>query len=193
MKNKPIVVIAPTEAEIGPFRRLAVPGIHLWITGVGTIGAALNTMQAIVKFDPRLIILGGIAGAYAGSGLAIGDTVLVGTETTADMGAFRGDGFHPKFGTRLTCPHTARYPLFPTVHSNSVNCAGAPFIRTDGIQIENMEGAGFFHACLITDTPFLELRTVSNIVGADRAEWDIEGAALALSGSLNLLIHEIEA
>ena len=193
MKNKPIVVIAPTEAEIGPFRRLAAPGIHLWITGVGAISAALNTMQAIAKFNPRLIILGGIAGAYPDSGFAVGDTVLVETETTADMGAFHADGFHPKFGTWFTCPHTARYPFFPIVHSNSVNGACAPFVRTAGIQIENMEGAGFFHACLITDTPFLELRTISNIVGADRADWDIEGAALALSGSLNRLLHEIEA
>ena len=193
MNHNRIVILSPTETEIAPFRRLAPADLPIEITGIGIDNAIISTIQALSRHVPALIILAGIAGTYPSSNLSIAETVLVDTETTADMGSFHPDGFRAKFATRLFCPYTSNYPTFPSVHSNSVNCAGAPFIDTHHAQIENMEGAGFFRACLHAGVPFLELRTISNRVGDDPARWDIKGATLALAEALNKLIHETEA
>ena len=58
-----------------------------------------------------------------------------------------------------------------------------------GVQIENMEGAAFFYACLQCGVPFLELRAVSNRVGDPFPEWDVRGAVTALADSLCELLH----
>ena len=52
-------------------------------------------------------------------------------------------------------------------------------------QVESMEGAAFFYACLQQQIPFLEVRSISNYVEKrDRSKWDISGAVNALNFTL---------
>lgn len=138
---------------------------------------------------PQLLILAGIAGAYPGSGLSVGQTVLVASECAADAGSFVAGDFTPKFSGRYDCPWLPAGVPFRAVDSNSVGVAGTPFADRVGVQIENMEGAAFFYACLQCGVPFLELRAVSNRVGDPFPEWDVRGAVTALADSLCELLH----
>lgn len=189
MKNEKIVILSPTEPEIAPFRYGAADGTEIRITGVGPYRCAVATMAAVRDCNPQLLILAGIAGAYPGSGLSVGQTVLVASECAADAGSFVAGDFTPKFSGRYDCPWLPAGVPFRAVDSNSVGVAGTPFADRVGVQIENMEGAAFFYACLQCGVPFLELRAVSNRVGDPFPEWDVRGAVTALADSLCELLH----
>jgi len=56
------------------------------------------------------------------------------------------------------------------------------------VQVESMEGAAFFYACLMAEVPFLEIRSISNFVEPrNRDAWDLP---LAI-GNLNQVLAEI--
>jgi len=57
--------------------------------------------------------------------------------------------------------------------------------RAEAADIESMEGAAFFEACLRHGVPFAEIRAVSNAVGeTDRSRWDIPLALRNLQTAL---------
>lgn len=188
-----IVVLFPTAMEAEKFTAQDTERIEVAVTGIGAYRSAYHTYKQLLHHRPRMVILAGIAGAYPGSGLKTGDTVLVGAENAADMGSFQGDTFRPKFSERIVCPHIPADTRFGTVESNSLSAAAAPFVDQTGAQIENMEGASFFYVCTQAGIPFLELRTISNRVGEDFHNWDIERATSALANALKELIDELEA
>lgn len=193
MKHK-ILILSPTVTEIEPFlpHAAAQSGITVSVTGVGLYKTAFRTLQCLHRYNPDVVILAGIAGAYPGSGLVPGESVLVGSETCPDAGAFTGGKFLPKFSERYECPHLPDNSRFRIVQSHSVHAAATPYITPEA-GIENMEGAAFFFACLEEKVKFLELRTVSNLVGDDYTRWNIPLATASLAGALKELIREIEA
>lgn len=191
MRRTKILVISPTEGELTRFAELGLNGVKCEICGVGQTEAAVNTMKLIDGFRPSVVILAGIAGAYPGSGLATGDVVLVASETDADTGSFSGGSFEPKFSKTILCNCLPKeYPL-PAVASNTVSSAANPYVNTEGVQIENMEGSAFFRACEASGVPFVEIRAVSNAVGEPFEQWDIPLATRRLSAELKKLINEI--
>src|SRR6185369_11388939 len=56
------------------------------ITGIGKVNAASATTLLLERFRPRLLINTGCAGAFASSGLAVGDVAVATSETFADEG-----------------------------------------------------------------------------------------------------------
>jgi futalosine hydrolase len=53
------------------------------------------------------------------------------------------------------------------------------------IQVESMEGAAFFYACLAAGVPFAEIRSISNRVEPrNRDAWDLPLAIRNLNGVL---------
>lgn len=180
--------------EIEPLRTSGgLPaGVEIVVSGIGPFRTAFNTARYVERHKPSMVILAGIAGAYSGCGLSVGESVLVSAETCADLGSFAGETFTPKFSERYTCPHIPTESSFATAESYSVNAAGAPFIA-GGALLENMEGVAFFYACTQMRVPFLELRTISNRVGTDSAEWNIPLAAEWLAEALKQLLYEIGA
>lgn len=187
MKRKTIILI-PTEDEAVKVRRL-MPDAPVRICGVGMVATAMSTVLAAVS-KPDMMILAGISGSYGS--YKPGESVLVGNESVADLGAFRGDIFKRIFRESYDCPYTERANSFPVATSNSVNAAGAPYVDRSR-DIENMEGAAFFAACRSLKIPFLELRCVSNMVGDDRADWKIDLALDNLARDLKILTDEIDA
>jgi adenosylhomocysteine nucleosidase/futalosine hydrolase len=118
---------------------------------VGLTAAACATSKLIHERRPDVLIMAGIAGVYPGSRFQIGDTVLVASEREADLGFFTAAGFRHlskldlemdfEVNTVLHCPHLPTDPPLPLAHSNSMNAAIAPFVETEGVDVENMEGA----------------------------------------------------
>jgi nucleoside phosphorylase len=84
------------------------PGEHASlaaVTGTGTPVTLLRLLPLLERYNPSLIINTGIAGAYRGSGLEIGDIVIGESEVFADLGMElpddkgkdddRHEGFYP--------------------------------------------------------------------------------------------------
>ena len=137
-----IVILVPTESEIGVFRRM-MPRADVRLAGVGPYRCAAVT-AAVCAERPDWIVLAGIAGCYSESSVKVGECVLVETERAADVGSFSEGAFADKFAERYSCPYVQRFSRWPLVASNSVSAAASPFVSRDGVQIENMEGAAFF-------------------------------------------------
>lgn len=192
-----IIVLFPTQTEASLFQRDDVMSI---VSGVGLTATSYATTRVIHTHRPDMLILAGIAGVYPHAALRIGDVVLVGSELEADLGFFHTGGFvhlaHLPLDMVFERRHTLHCPdlptgLFPVAASISVNAAMAPFIRTAEAEIENMEGAAFFHVCLQEKQPFLELRSVSNIVQPGNDEWDMQGSVEAMTQGLHALIDHL--
>ena len=70
--------------------------------------------------------------------------------------------------------------------------AMAHYVNTEFVDLENMEGAAFFYACLQENQPFLELRAISNFVNVDNDEWDMQGSIKSLTKALHQLLDDIQ-
>lgn len=187
MKRRTAILV-PTPPEIEPFRTRQPDTAGIVLTGVGPYRCATATTEAILGGKYDLLVLAGIAGAYPGRGLSAGDVILAESERSADLGSFADGTFSAKFGRTYRCPHIPEEMPWPRVRSNSAGAAAAPYIERTEAEIENMEGAAFFHACLRHGMPFVELRAISNIVGEPFGAWRIQQATEALADALDRLL-----
>ena len=190
-----ISVLFPTKTEASLFQR---DDVKVVISGVGLTATTLATIKAIQQDRPDILILAGIAGVFPHAPFKIGDVLLVQTEVEGDLGFFTPDGFvhlahlpiDMDFARRHTlgCPQLPLGTPFPLARSISLNAAMAPFVDTQEVDIENMEGAAFFHVCLQENQRFLQLRAVSNLVKIGDDNWDMQGSVRALTDGLHQLI-----
>lgn len=189
-----IVVVFPTITEAQFFSH---PEVEIEICGVGLAAAAYNTYKIIQRHQPDWLIMAGIAGVYPGSNYRVGDAVLVEAEYEADLGFFTSEGFTQLADLGLAmdftvaqqwlCPHLAQDLPLPLARSNSVNAAMAPFVATQDIDIENMEGAAFFQVCLAERQSFLQIRAISNVVEVGEDDWDMVNSIQ----NLTLGVHKV--
>lgn len=162
--------------------------------GVGKINAAAATAAIIERHHPRLVINTGCAGAYPGSGLAIGNLAVATNEVLGDEGVLVSSGWQdmtfmemPSFvrGNRLyhndipLSRHAAEKAMqladyygvnlmrgrFITVSTCSgTRQRGNELVRRFGGICENMEGAAVAQVCLRYGIDCLEIRGISNHV-----------------------------
>jgi adenosylhomocysteine nucleosidase/futalosine hydrolase len=193
-----IVVVFPTRTEAQFFSH---PKVAVNYCGVGLTSAAYHTGKIIARDKPDWLIMAGIAGAYTHSSFKVGDTVLVASEREADLGFFTPTGFTHladleldmdfTVARQLLCPYLPERSPLQSAHSNSMNAAMAPFINTADIDIENMEGAAFFHVCLAEQQKFLQVRAISNYVDIEGGDWDFVESIKQLTTGLNKVIEQL--
>lgn len=197
--KKPIVILTATALEQEPLRARLTDRELIWVVGgMGAGATAAATLRAIRDLRPGLVIQAGIAGALPRKHLSAGDTVLVGNDRQADLGAWRPEtGRFEAFDScaeaqTVACPYTE--PLrgaFRIIAARSVNSACAPLPLRDDEALESMEGAAFFAVCRDEGVPFLQLRAVSNHVGDPRSEWRIPEALESLASNLECLLKNL--
>lgn len=193
MKYRHITILAPTEAEAEPLRRQFAEkcGHEILVSGVGMAETAAAVCSLLVDPRPRrLVILAGIAGAYPDSGLTAGDCVVVDRESVADLGAIREGAFKSLYNKGYACPIADGIKSTPKVSGATVSTGGT-LGRIGGAQIENMEGASFFAACLAAGLDFAEIRAVSNLTTDERSQWRLEEALSALGPAVARVIEEL--
>ena len=183
--------------------------VEVLFTGVGLLATAyvLGRRMAATPL-PQLAIQMGIAGAYHRETLAPGSVVSVNSEVLADLGAEDADGRlltlrdigfppGPPYDDQGVLRPATEAPLpFPAV-------AGATVHRSTGtertrqsrlasfpdIQVESMEGAAFFHACLLAGVSPLQLRGISNFAGERRREeWKVDLAIHNVNAALQQVL-----
>ncbi len=190
-----LTVLFPTQTEAQYFEH---PAATTALCGVGLSSTAYHTLKTIQRDQPDILILAGIAGMYPHADLSLKQTVLVQSECEADLGFFTHEGFvhlsklpiEMDFERRHTvyCPHIPANCPLPQVASYSMNAALAPFVHPYAVDIENMEGAAFFHVCQQEKQRFYEIRTISNEVKLGHDDWDMDGSVRQLAHDLHRFI-----
>ncbi len=212
MSTPPLLLLSPTRLE-APFLKGQKFDFHgraglrgagwVWLEcGIGKVNTA-DTLAAFVqrrRFER--VLLFGIAGAYADSGLQIGDCALAEREIQADLGVrdggLKGLGF-PSLVV-ASKPYHNRFPLdkaFTDELKSKLGLPGKQFLTRDLVSenpsearqlarkweadLENMEGAAFAQTCLWLGLAGAELRSISNTAGIrDKSQWRIKQAVESL-------------
>lgn len=168
--------------------------VILAVTGIGKANAASAVTALLDRFEPELLINTGCAGAYRGSGLAVGDLAIAAIEVMGDEGVLVPDGWHSleligipvverkeesyfnrfpltrwALDKAVFVAETAGLPLrkgtFVTVSTVSGTLErGDELARSSGGICENMEGGAAAQVALIYGVDCMEIRGVSNVV-----------------------------
>ena len=185
--------------------------IDILIPGIGMMVTAFHLGKQLMKEKYDLAINAGICGTFVHQ-IMIGTVVEVVEECISDLGAEEKDRFLTVFELGLSDPDSAPYingiminnPAFasdvilklPKVKGATVNLIPGRIqnIENPGIayspDIETMEGAAFFYACLTERIPFTQIRAVSNYVEErDKSKWNISLAVKNLNRVLEDLVE----
>ncbi len=183
--------------------------VRVLVTGIGGVATAFSMGVVLTSFRPDLAINAGIAGAIDLQ-LQLGAVVHVVEEQFADLGVEQADGHftdlfsvgllqvnQPPFINKQLKDNFATHTQFlPKVHGISVNKvhgneASIEQLRINypDAQVESMEGAAFFYACLLAEVSFVEVRAISNYVEKrNRDNWKIMEAVANLNAVLQGMI-----
>jgi futalosine hydrolase len=189
----------------------------LLITGIGPINPAMHLAGTLARAEPVAGVLNlGIGGSFDLPGLPLLQLCSVQEEIWPEFGLWTDQGLNPRalkfplgksrgrsVWDRIELdPERAADEMglklpraWPRVRSVSVAGVSGTMDRAFelrqryGAELENMEGFALGWACLQAGVPFLECRSVSNLVGSRRAEdWDLRGALNMLGQALACLL-----
>lgn len=177
--------------------------------GKANTAATLAAFAQRRKFDRALLF--GIAGAYADSGLQIGNCALAEKEVQADLGVRDGGMKGMGFPTLIVGSdhYHNRFPLdktFTAELKKKLDLPGKQFLTRDLVSenpseakglslkweadLENMEGAAFAQTCLWLGLAGAELRSVSNVAGVrDKSQWRTRQAVESLEHHILRIIE----
>lgn len=188
--SKPTIVVA---SELEWQALTPVHGLDYVLTGVG-MPAVYRTFLTRDVTGPLISL--GIAGAYEGTGLNIGDVVIVESEVVGDLGMELplDPRFTPlrdfPFGTshksvQLYAPPISGVPVVAGCTVSTVTGTRETGIRhrdTYGAAIETMEGYAVADIAAAYRVPCLEVRAISNFASVrDMRPENIRAALGALS------------
>ena len=171
-----MILLFPTETEASRLRALR-PDLDIRICGVGAVETAVEVTR-ILRTERQPMLLCGIAGAYDKK-LKKGDVVCVSEERFARLST----GFVGSYRSTMDVVG------LPEVVSNTVSHCG---MDAEGAAIENMEGAALFALAEAEGVCCGEIRAISNYVGEERGEWNIDLALERLTETiLQLNLEEL--
>ena len=171
--------------------------VQTLVTGVGMTATAFHLGNCFTQNRPDWAINAGIAGAFD-TNLNLGDVVQIVSERFSDLGVEEADGRFTDLAELGFLPQSSFSNPQPPI-PNLRSCHGATVNKVHGaeasiqkirdkypeIQVESMEGAAFFYACLAAGVPFAEIRSISNRVEPrNRDAWDLPLAIRNLNGVL---------
>jgi futalosine hydrolase len=197
------LIVAATEQEIAPFIKHNL-GVDVLITGVGVPAAMYQLLKKLQAKKYRVVIQAGIAGSFT-SKLALGEVVIVERDCFADIGINEKGQFSSIFESNLAdkdlFPYQNGWLINPTlikeklpvkmVTAVTINTVSDSTIQKKMLkekynaQIESMEGAALHYVCLQEGVAFLQLRSISNMVGErDKTKWVMKDAINNLNKEL---------
>ena len=195
----------PKEAE-----GLDLPdGVQL---GVGKIEATLALSRRLSSALPDAVVNFGVAGCFPGFGLDVGDVCLVVEETLADEGLVTDAGFEDlrvlgladavqwSADAALVSDVAEAVPGIAQVRGTTVSTISG----TDALArayasrgtpaVESMEGAAVARVCQAFGVPWVQLRSISNRVGArERGGWDLRLAKARLHDAVRTVLAALSS
>jgi futalosine hydrolase len=206
-----ILLVVATEHEVD-FSQLknnkSAVNTDILISGIGIAPTTYHVTKRLIQTKYDIVLQAGIAGAFT-TDLNSGEVVLINADTFGDCGIEESGIFETLFGAGLVdrndFPFTNGWlvnnhellnsALLKTVTAITVNKITDDKKQIEkqrhifNAEIESMEGAAFHYVCLNMNTPFLQLRSISNVVGErDKANWKMAEATGNLNKELNKII-----
>jgi len=177
----------------------------LAVTGVGLVNSAMAAGRLLGRPGIEGVVNLGIAGSYDLDEFPLLSSCYAWQETWPEYGLLDEDGRVDHKGIGFAQGHVAGEPIWHRVLLNPTNdaeamnlplpedCLRASSISLSSVtgtagragwlktaynaDIENMEGFALAFAAMQMGLPFLEVRTVSNLVGSRYIEeWDLKGS-----------------
>lgn len=190
-------------------------------SGMGKTNAAHAATALLEQGALAGVIGFGVGGAYPGSGLAIGDLALATDEIYGDEGVDAPQGWlstREMAIPLLRRSDTEYYNEFPLVpervraasaaldgmqitHRSGAfvtvsNCSGTQRRAEEmadrfAALVESMEGAAVAHVCRLYDTPYVEVRGISNLVeDRDLSRWRLQEAAKRCAEAVEQIVAD---
>lgn len=183
---------------------------ELLIGGIGQLQTAYSLQKKLWGWKPDLVIQAGIGGAPSPEDT--GKVYAIRSESLADLGALDKTGFRNLFEMGLQEPdqfpfHQGKLPnpynsmlewtnlrLLDGVTVNEIKETDLSVTQRNVVPfVESMEGAALHYVCLMEKIPFLQIRSISNIIGdRNKSRWKLEEAIENLHKSLVILIQKLE-
>ncbi len=202
-----------SEGEFLQHYEFQIHSIDLLVTGVGMSHTAFHLGKQLSRQHYDLALNAGIAGAYSakthiGTVYQVNAEVfgLVGVEdeenylSLFDLGLQDPDAFPYESGWLVNRkpPVSAVLNKLPVARGVTVNLIYTHKETIETLKglykadLESMEGASFFYACLSEAVPFIEIRSVSNYVAErDKSQWNVPLAIQNLDKTLDHLLKEL--
>ncbi|MDI9357737.1 MAG: hypothetical protein QM528_02185 [Phycisphaerales bacterium] len=221
MKKK-LWLVTPSKFEINAIQPVLSSWscINDWeiassIIGVGIMLSAVQVFDLLNKHPCNLIILAGVAGSYVPK--QFNKTVVVTEEVLGGRGSVNpynaaewldifdkglDDPNRPCFtngvlkNPNLALMKKTKLPLAKGLTSDEVTLdrQRVKMLKKKYCpDIESMEGASFFYACLLKQIPFLHIRTICNEVGIPVEVAKVREALAQLSADLSQTLKNLEA
>jgi len=204
-----VLIIAATEMEIASFLK-ENNKTDILITGVGIPATVFHLTKKLIEKKYDFVIQAGIGGTFTDS-LNLGEVVLIKKDTFADLGINEKGNFKTLFETRFLDDNDFPYTdgwlvnnsLLKKNNLTIVNAITINKITDDHLQIKNiqqkfsaqiesMEGAAFHYVCLQQKINFLQIRSISNVVGErDKTKWQMKTAVENLNKELLKIIQNL--
>ncbi len=185
-----ILFIAATQEETAAVKQALGNDTVVVQSGIGNVPTMINTLQAIRRYKPQMVVQVGTAGAVT-KDLKVGEVVIVCEDSNSDLGAYRPkSGLFEPFEQELYLSDFVAEG-YQRVSARTVTCACTPYQR-DEKQIETMEGAGFMAMAACEGVAFAQIRTVSNYTDDNIEDWREAEALESLSEALRDIFGGIE-
>jgi futalosine hydrolase len=169
---------------------------HLLVSGIGSAITSFSLAKAFGRFKYQRAIQLGIAGSFDPK-FPIGSLVKVGRDVFADL-YFDNNG-QPLYLHQAGFENFNRFPFqksmlipdlslfnqidLPTVNAITVNTTTGTdskrkfWLHQMQCDIETMEGAAFYYVSMMENVPRVQIRAISNMVGArDTQKWKTDEA-----------------
>ena len=174
-----VLLVAATERELD--------GREGLVCGIGPVEAAATTARALALRNWGAVLQIGVAG---GRDLANG-TLVIGAEAIyCDLSAAIRLVDRVVSDDRLVA---AAQRAIPAAHVLPIGTSAVVGAEGNDVPVEAMEGFGVLRAAALAGVPAVEIRSISNRIGAaDRSRWQIPAAIAALSREIPGLIAQIE-
>jgi len=202
-----VLVVSATELELEPFIR-DNKAYDVLITGIGIPATIFQLTKRLCQKNYDLVIQAGIAGTFSGS-IKKGTVVLVNKDCFGDVGIYEKGNFNTLFEAgfinKNDFPFTEGCLINQHEYLSKAKLALATGITVNKITddaaqvnelfdkfapgIESMEGAALHYVCLMQNVGFLQLRSISNMVGErDKSKWVMKEAITNLNVELKSLL-----
>jgi futalosine hydrolase len=213
-----ILVTSATEMETRPLREalqtnpIEAHEIQFHTIGVGMLEASFHLQKLLTINAPDLIILAGIAGTFDKK-KTLGETFLIDSDQFVNAGVEENgiwkDIFDLGFSDKNVFPYSNGALINPHLDNwNKTNLPSAKAITIDEITtsshrintylskyqpiIESMEGAALHYNALQYNISFMQIRSISNLVGdRDKSNWDFKNSIGNLNKELLKLIQAL--
>ncbi len=188
--------------ELGSWTQHA--DVEALVTGVGPVEAAAAVSGALARRRYALVVNAGLAGAFDGAA-RIGDGVVV-ADDEFELGLEDGRPLALPDGERVVATAASDPEIVRglsargfaalrgiTVARVTSSEDTARRLAARGAQIESMEGFAVLRACRRAGVPAVELRGISNRVGArERSGWDFASGIAGLTRVVEALFAVVD-